>query len=139
MKNCYFIDLESKDKDRMIFAIVEQIYKDNGKVIIFTKNIERAEEIDRFLWILKQESFLPHKIFKYEEPDALEPIAIVTQEFNPINSDTIILDEPCSIEFAKNFKNIYDFVDKTTEESLKKSRERYAKFKDLKYNMFYQK
>ncbi len=139
MKNCYFIDLNNQDKNKKIFALVEQIYKDKKKAIIYTQSIERAEEIDRILWILKQESFIPHKIFKYEELDALEPIGIVTQEINPINAQIIILDSPCTIEFAKKFSTIYDFVDKTSEETLQKSRERYAKFKKFKYNMFYQK
>jgi DNA polymerase-3 subunit chi len=139
MKNCYFIDLHNQDKNKKIFALVEQIYRDQKKAIIYTSSIERAEEIDRILWILKQESFIPHKIFKYEESDALEPIGIVTQEINPINAQIIILDSPCKIEFAKKFSTIYDFVDKSSEEALKISRERYIKFKELKYNMFYQK
>lgn len=135
MKNCYFVD--TVDKNKYIFSIIEQNYKEKTKVVIFTNTKERAEEIDRILWILKQESFIPHKIFKYEELDALEPVAIVFEEINPINADTLIMDTPCSINFASKFNIIYDFVDKTSDEALQKSRERYAKFKDMKYNMHY--
>lgn len=135
MKNCYFVD--TVDKNKYIFSIIEQNYKEKTKVVIFTNTKERAEEIDRILWILKQESFIPHKIFKYEELDALEPVAIVFEEINPINADTLIMETPCSINFASKFNIIYDFVDKTSDEALQKSRERYAKFKDMKYNMHY--
>lgn len=135
MKNCYFVDIS--DKNKYIFSVVEQIYKDKIKAVIYTDSKERAEEIDKLLWVLKQESFIPHKIFKYEEQDALEPIAIIFEEINPINAETLIMDSPCSVSFASKFKIIYDFVDKSTDETLQKSRERYAKFKELKYNMHY--
>lgn len=135
MKTCYFID--TLDKNKYIFSLAEQHYKDRIKTVIFTDTKERAEEIDRILWTLKQEAFIPHKIFKYEEPDALESIAITYQEINPIKAETLIMDTPCSISFALKFNTIYDFVDKSSDESLQKSRERYAKFKEMKYNMHY--
>jgi DNA polymerase-3 subunit chi len=135
MKTCYFID--TPDKNKYIFSIVEQLYKDKVNVIIYTESKERAEEIDRIIWVTKQESFIPHKIFKYEEKEALEPVAIIYEEINPIDAEILIMDTPCSINFASKFKTIYDFVDKSSDETLKKSRERYAKFKDMKYNMHY--
>ena len=135
MKTCYFID--TVDKDKYIFLLVEQHYKDKIKLVIYTDSKERAEEIDRLLWIFKQEAFIPHKIFKYEESDALEPVAIIYHEINPISAETLIIDTPCSISFASKFNFIYDFVDKSSDESLQKSRERYVKFKEIKYNMHY--
>ncbi|MCX7771127.1 MAG: DNA polymerase III subunit chi [Proteobacteria bacterium] len=135
MKNCYYVD--TKEKEKYIFSLIEQLYKDGLKITIFSQNKDRAEELDKILWTMKQESFIPHKIFKYDEPDALESVAIVCQEINPINASVLIMDSPCSISYALNYDTIYDFVDKSSDESLQKSRERYAKFKEKKCNMHY--
>lgn len=139
MKSCVFIDTENKDKDKKLFEIVEKLYKDGKKILIYTSTFDRAKELDRILWVLKQESFLPHKIFKYEEKEALEPIAIVYDQIKPINTDILVIDSPCSMEFAAKFANIFDFVDRTNKETLVKSRERYASFQKLGYVMEYEK
>lgn len=138
-KNCYFFDTVENEKDKLIFELVYKIFKKNRRVVIYTNTEERANDLDRFLWIYKQEAFLPHKIFTYEEKEAIENIAIVTEELNPIEAKEIILDTPCSSNFASNFEVIFDFVDQSSEIRIKESRLRYKLFRDLGYSMHYQK
>lgn len=135
IKHCYFFD--TNKKDQLIFSIVSKLFQNGEKVIIYTSNEERAYDLDRFLWVYKQESFIPHKIFKYEEKDALEPVAIVMEEFVPIDAKNLILDNPASQNFATQFDVIYDFVDHSSEKTLQQSRIRYKTFKSLGYVMHY--
>lgn len=136
---CIFIDTQSKDKDKIIFNIVENNYKNGKKTVIFTADEERANYIDRFLWVFKQESFIPHKIFKYKEEETLESVAIVLEEFNPIDADKVILDAPASLDFVKNFQEVYDFVDYSSKTALQESRMRFKNFRDSGFVMQYQK
>ncbi len=138
-KICRFIDTKNADRNKLIFLLVEKIYKSGEKAVIFTNNDDRANDLDRFLWIHKQEAFIPHKIFKYEEEDAPEKIAIVIKEINPIRAAKIILDYPCSLEFASTFDEIIDFADHTSEKSLQESRKRFKKFKESGFIMDYKK
>lgn len=134
---CNFLD--TKDKEKRIFEIVLNQYNENHKIILYTNNEERADYLDRFLWIYKQETFIPHKIFKYVEEESMENIAIVFEEINPINAKKIILDMPCSLNFAKQFYEIYDFVDSSTAKTLKESRERFKQYKNAGFSMNYEK
>jgi len=136
-KVCNFID--TSEKDKKIFEIILNQYKENHKVVIFTNNEERAEYLDRFLWVFKQEAFIPHKIFKYVEEDALESIAIVVDEINPINAKKVILDTPSSLDFATSFYEVFDFVDNSSSKTLKESRERFKRYRDAGFSMNYEK
>lgn len=138
-KICNFIDTEKDNKDNIIFSFALLFHQRGEKAVIYTNNEERAEYLDRFLWIYKQESFIPHKIFKYKEEDALESVAIVTEELNPIAAKKIILDSPPSIDFALSFNEIVDFVEHSTPKDLKESRERFKKFREEGYLMKYEK
>ncbi|GAB4439131.1 MAG: hypothetical protein OHK0040_10600 [bacterium] len=138
-KHCYFFDTTETEKDRLIFELVYRIFNKNEKVVIYTDTDERANDLERFLWVYKQEAFIPHKIFRYEEKDAMEKVAIVTEELNPIDANKIILDVPCSSTFASNFEVIFDFADRSSEKKIKESRMRYKLFRDMGYTMYYQK
>jgi DNA polymerase IIIc chi subunit len=129
MNQCIFHDIGPGRQDRRIFEIVEQAYKGHAKVLIFTQNEERAASIDRTLWIIKQEAFIPHKIFHGNEPDSAVPIGIVTAEINPIKAGILIADGHCSLDFACSFDRVHEFVDKTSAQTQQACRDRYRAYR----------
>lgn len=131
MKACIFHDLNSGQKDKKIFDLVEHAYSQGDRVLIYAPSEARAAFIDRFLWTLRQESFIPHKIFLKNEDNAAEPVGIVTLEINPIKAKTLIADGRCSIAFASGFETIHEFVDRSTAETHEASRKRYSGYRDL--------
>jgi DNA polymerase-3 subunit chi len=130
MKCCIFHDAGPARKDRLLFDIVEDAYNRNEKVLVFSPNETRAAAIDRVLWTLRQEAFIPHRIFNLHDVDSSIPVAIVTDEFNPIEAGILIADGRCSIGFACEFDSVHEFVDRSTPEIQEACRERYRAYRE---------
>jgi DNA polymerase III subunit chi len=129
MRACVFHDTESSLQDRRLFEIVERAYNQHQKVVIFTTTQERAAAIDRTLWIIKQESFIPHKILGDHEREPGVPVVIVTGEHNPIGADILIADGHCSLEFVSEFDVVHEFVNRSSPELHEACRERFRSYK----------
>jgi DNA polymerase IIIc chi subunit len=130
MKSCIFHDVGAGRLDRVIFEIADRAYGEQEKVLIFVQNEERASEIDRILWILKQEAFIPHRIFKKGEGrNCSTPVAIVTAEINPVDAGILVADGHCSMEFACGFDSIHEFVRRTSPHVQEACRERFRNYR----------
>lgn len=129
MKHCIFHDIEIERRDRRIFEIVEKAYGNNEHVLIFAESTERATSIDRTLWIIKQEAFIPHRVLQAQESDPGIPIAIVTEEINPVMAQILIADGHCSLEFAENFDAIHEFVIRTSPKIQDECRNRFRAYR----------
>jgi DNA polymerase IIIc chi subunit len=129
MNQCIFHDVGPGRQDRRLFEIVEQAHNRHERVLIFTQNEERAAAIDRTLWIIKQEAFIPHKIFSRTEPDSNVPVGIVTAEINPLEARILIADGHCSLDFACGFDLVHEFVNRVSPQMQESCRERYRAYR----------
>jgi DNA polymerase-3 subunit chi len=129
MRACIFHDTSPGQQDRKLLEIVERAYNQHLHVLIYAQNEERAAAIDRFLWILKQESFIPHKIFTRNEPDAAVTIGIVTSEINPVDAKILVADGHCSLEYACHFDTVHEFVNRFSPEIQELCRERFRAYR----------
>ncbi len=129
MNSCVFYDTPSAQKDRQIFEIVQQAFGRREKVVIFARTAERAAAIDRMLWVLKQEAFIPHRILNPSDTDPSEPVGIVTSEINPLGASILIADGHCSIDFACGFDSVHEFVDRSSAEIQEACRDRYRAYR----------
>jgi DNA polymerase IIIc chi subunit len=130
MNHCIFHDVGSGRQDRRIFEIVEQAYNRHERVLIFTQDAERAASIDRTLWIIKQEAFIPHKIFNRNETDPSVPIGIVTDEINPVEARILIADGHCSLDFTCGFEFVHEFVNRTSPQMQEACRDRFRGYRE---------
>ena len=130
MNACIFHDTAASVHDRRVFEIVEEAYNRREKVIIFTATEERAANIDRYLWILRQDSFIPHKVIQEHEIGISVPVAIVTTEWNPLQAGILIADSHCSIEFAAGFSLIHEFVYRSSPDIQEACRNRFRIYRD---------
>lgn len=137
MKSATFLNVRDKDKNKVLFELVERFYYEGQKVVIFTASIDMANELDRFIWVYKQESFIPHKIFTYSETDSLENIAIVIDNLNPISAQILIAYDKCDMSYALTFEKIFEFVE-NSKDAIIESRRRYKFYKDNGYVMHYE-
>ncbi len=130
MNACIFHDTADTLHDRRVFEIVEEAYNRRKKVVVFADSEDRAMEINRFLWILRQDSFIPHQIFQAPGESVSVPVAIVTTEWNPLDAEILIADGHCSMEFATGFDIIHEFVDRSSPEIQEKCRSRFRLYRD---------
>ena len=133
MNECFFHDALDNRREFLIFEIVERAYHGKNKVIIFTADNERAVTLDRMLWILRQESFIPHRIFmsgeKMNTAKTEAPIGIVTTEENPIGAGVLIADAHCGLEFASGFDIAHEFVDHSSPDRTEACRDRFRDYR----------
>lgn len=129
MSACTFHDTEPSLLNRKLFEIVETIYNRKEKAVIFARTAERAAALDRTLWILKQESFIPHEVFADQQSEPTVPIVIVTSELNPIGADNLVVDGHCSLDFALKFKVIHEFVNRSSPQLHQACRERFREYR----------
>lgn len=130
MKRCLFHDVGHGRQDRKLFEIVEHAYNQREKVLIYAQNEERAASLDRTLWILKQESFIPHRILRENDGDVSVPVAIVAAEINPIESGILIADGHCDLEFAFRFDMVHEFVNRSSPEIQEACRNRFRTYRE---------
>jgi DNA polymerase-3 subunit chi len=129
MATCIFHDTAPTTQERQLFEIVEEVYNRREKTLIFAQNEERAAAIDRILWILKQEAFIPHKVLTVNDSDSDVPVAIVTSETNPISAGVLIVDGHCSLDFACEFDSIHEFVNRSSAELHQACRDRFRDYR----------
>ncbi len=132
MTACLFHDASPGQQDRRLFEIVEHAYNQREKVLIYAQSDERAAAIDRLLWILRQEAFIPHKIIIRKDADSSVPIAIVTSEINPIEAAILVADGHCSLDFAAGFDTVHEFVNRSSPEIHEACRERFRAYRSRK-------
>ncbi len=97
--------------------------------MVFAQSPDRAAAIDRFLWITKQEAFLPHEIFTEAKPGTMVPVAVVTGELNPVGADVLVADGHRTLEFALTIATIHEFVNRSTPQLHEACRERFRRYR----------
>ena len=129
MSECIFHDAPDNRKDSLIFEITEQAYRAKNKVVIYVPNAERADTLDRLLWILRQESFIPHRIFKSGETDEGTPVGITVAEENHVGAQILIADGHCRLDYALGFDAVHEFVIHESSQTLEACRDRFREYR----------
>ena len=133
MNECLFHDTPDNRREFLIFEIVERSYRSKNKILIFTSDNERAMALDRMLWILRQESFIPHRIFAIGEIINKEvteaPVGIVMSEENPIGASILVADGHCGLDFACGFDTAHEFVDHSSPDRTEACRDRFRDYR----------
>ena len=133
MNECIFHDAPDNRREFLLFEIVERAYRGKDRVLVFTSDRDRAVALDRMLWILRQESFIPHRIFEpgecIETADSEAPVGIVTAEENPIGASVLIADGHCGLDFACGFDTAHEFVDHSSTDRTEDCRKRFRDYR----------
>ncbi|HES59154.1 MAG TPA: hypothetical protein ENO18_01875, partial [Caldithrix sp.] len=74
----FFIELNVQNKFRHICDIIENFYEKNVPTTVYVCDTKNANNIDKHLWIWKQESFIPHIILNNYSDQLEESILITT-------------------------------------------------------------
>jgi DNA polymerase III subunit chi len=137
MTRCIFHDVGPGLRDRRLFDVVEEVYGQKQKAVVFAPGEERARDLDRLLWIMRQESFIPHMVVREPRIDDPLPVALVTTESNPIGATTLVADGHCSLEFALAFETVHEFVDRSSPQVHQACRDRYRAYQSRGASVHY--
>ena len=136
MNECVFHDAPDNRREFLMFEIADLAYQGKNRILVFASTSERAVEIDRMLWVLRQESFIPHRIFnpgeRIEDVDSDVPVGIVTTEENPIDARVLIADGHCSLDFACGFDTAHEFVDHSSADRTEACRARFREYRNAR-------
>jgi DNA polymerase-3 subunit chi len=79
----FFVLDAAKHQQALLYAckLVEQAHQDKQSIYIHMNNAEEAERFDALLWTYREDSFLPHTIFKADNINP-PPIQIGFGELN---------------------------------------------------------
>ncbi len=139
MTACIFHDTTPATQERQLFEIVERAYSRRENVLVFSQSEDRAAALDRILWILKQEAFIPHKIISENRAEPEVRVAIITSEINPISAGTLIVDGHCSLDFACGFDSIHEFVNRSSTALHQACRDRFKEYRERQIPVEYSK
>lgn len=129
MTRCIFHDTTPATQERQLFELVEQSYKNKERVLVYSENEERAAALDRILWIMKQEAFIPHKILKERERGTPVPVVIVTSEIRPTDASVLIADGHCTLDYAASFDVVHEFVNRSSPQLQEACRDRFRDYR----------
>jgi DNA polymerase-3 subunit chi len=131
----YFIVLHSPQKQKVVCDLAEKCYQTKKRAVIFSKDPEKAKEIDQLLWTWKQSSFIPHIYSTTLEESVFEPILITSQIGNNFDYNVLILLDAVATETVNKFETVIEFAEKYDISRLTESRERYKMYKSQDYQI----
>ena len=104
---------------------------DKKKSLVLRCHADEAERLDVHLWTYRDESFLPHEVWRGGAlKDEEARIVLVTADEAPRTADILLQLAPASLDFAQGFDTVIDVVDHQDEVRLTASRARYKAWVD---------
>ena len=129
-----------RDINQMVCQLCEKAIAQEMKVLVYTKSIEQAHQLDELLWSFKADSFLVHnnELGDIEIDNTMSYPIIITAD---IKDETIPQKHQFLINlsnetpvFSEHFKRIAEMVDKNSD-AKEAARERFRSYRDKGYTL----
>jgi len=91
--------------------LVERLYLEGQRVVVWFQDEGKAAIFDQYLWTFSDTAFVPHRVAKEGEP-VEEPVALVIGPlFNPNGATHLVVMElPGSLKQVKGFPVVHDLL-----------------------------
>lgn len=121
-----FLKVEnSHSKLQQICTTIQKHFANKERILVLVPSDEAAIYIDKLLWRLPEESFLPHAIVN----DATEEQVVITKSKNNINNAQILFNLcPENASSANGFAIVYELLDLTDAAKEQLSRKKLAAY-----------
>ena len=91
--------------------LVERLYKDRRRVVVWVGDEGRLHILDDYLWTFRRLSFVPHAVWSPDLGDLDEPVVLVAEPANPNRADILVVgDDLPPGEWAAGFDEVHDLV-----------------------------
>lgn len=125
-----FVKLNRPERARILCDLAEEFYLTGQRVLVRVQDDNQGVTLDRFMWTWKKGAFVPH-VYQNGSVDCHnESVVIVAGEENPNGAQVLLMGDPCSLEFVRNFRHVIDFAETFDETRLEVSRERFKEYRE---------
>ena len=131
LKSVEFIKLNKPERAHLLCDLAEEFHLQGKRVVIMVQDDNQGVSLDRFMWVWKKGSFVPHVYDNGSVEGYDEPVVIVAHEDNPNGAQVLILGCSCDVEFARQFSHVIEFAETYDEKLLEQSRQRFKSYRSL--------
>lgn len=129
MPRVEFIRLRKPEKAKHLCELAEVFFSEGKRVLITVLDDNQGVTLDRFMWTWRKGSFVPHA-YDNGAVDCLEdPIVITTRERNSNGAGVLIMGQPASIPFIRQFPRAIAFAEVYDPARKEAARERYRQYR----------
>ena len=130
----HFESIERKDFLIYVCKLIEKGYKQNiNPIFIKTNTQKQAEELDKFLWTFRQESYIPHTLVD-QDSNNTQPVQIGWIDNEIEDAEAIINLSDGMPDISNHLKKIHEIIE-NIDEKKEKARERWKKYKSIGFNI----
>jgi len=130
----HFESIERKDFLIYVCKLIEKGYKQNiNPIFIKTDTQKQAEELDKFLWTFRQESYIPHTLVD-QDSNNTQPVQIGWIDNEIEDAEAIINLSDGMPDISNHLKKIHEIIE-NIDEKKDKARERWKKYKSIGFNI----
>jgi DNA polymerase-3 subunit chi len=125
-----FIKQRKKEKAPLLCELADEYFAAGKRVLVLVADDNLGIALDRYMWGWRKEAFLPHA-FDNGAIDCLdEPVVITAVERNANAARVLILGQPCSLAFLRQFEAVIDFAELHDDALAEAARARYRSYQE---------
>ncbi len=103
--------LQSSKRAHVLAALLERLYSDRRRVVVWVEDDGRRQILDDYLWTFEKLSFLPHVLWAPELGEVDDPIVLVGEAANPNRASTLVVGDGLPQgKWAASFDFVHDLV-----------------------------
>ena len=122
----WFYHLERTGLDQALPELLEKTLQRGWTALVRTREPERVEHLDGWLWSYRDDSFLPHA--PADEPGAArQPILLTTRTDNPNAADALFLVDGAEPGDLTGYQRCVVLFDGADDDQLRNARAQWAK------------
>ena len=132
LEKAYFYNSTQRNVVADISWLIEKLFKEKNRILVFCKDLETIEVIDNFLWAYKEDGFIPHSMAT-KETSIIYPILITTDIHEEYEHNVLLALNGVLIKEKdwRKFSKAYYFFDDQENNEKENAREMWKSFSAL--------
>ena len=132
----WFYHLERSGLDQVLPELLERTLGRGWKAIVRTREAERVEHMDGWLWAYRDDSFLPHGLAS-EDHAVRQPILLSESGENLNGAQALFIVDESELGTTEGYERCFIIFDGRNEQALQQARERWRTLKAANANLAY--
>ncbi len=135
MVSMNFYNLTALPLSQALIQLLEKTQQTGKKAVVRLPSKERMESISNWLWVSKDNSWLPHG--HAPMPPEHQPIWLTTDTDNPISAEFLFISENASSEDFAQYERVFYLFDSHIPQELQAARELWKNLKQQDVELCY--